>query len=229
MSPSTRVVPLHVADFVHPGGSPLAGSVGVVMAYAIVHRDGVLLFDTGVGFGDPEIEAAYRPSVRSVRALLREADLDRADIVAIATSHLHFDHCGQNLAFPDVPIHVQAAEYDAAHGPEYTIPGWVDFPDARYDLHDGEAELVPGVRIVPTPGHTPGHQSLLIDDGDGARTILAGQAVYTRAEWDGDDDPRVSGLSSAPDPVAYRASVARLRALEPDVVLFGHDRSMVRS
>lgn len=229
MSPATRIVPMHLADFVHPGGGPLEGTVGVVMGYAVVHSDGLLLFDTGIGFGDPEIEAAYRPTVRSVRALLRDAHLDRADILAIATSHLHFDHCGQNLAFPDVPIHVQTAEYAAARGPEYTIPAWVDFPDARYELHDGEAELVSGVRIVPTPGHTPGHQSLVIDDGAGTRTVLAGQAVYTRAEWEGSDDPGDSGLASAPDPVAYRASVARLRALEPDVVLFGHDRSVVRS
>ena len=229
MSPTTRVVPLDLADFVHPGGGPLAGTVGVVMGYAVAHPDGVLLFDTGIGFDDPEIEAAYRPTVRSVRALLRGVGLDRADILAIASSHLHFDHCGQNLAFPDVPIHVQASEYDAAHGPEYTISGGLDFPDARYELHDGEAELLPGIRIVPTPGHTPGHQSLVVDDSEGRRTILVGQAVYSRAEWEGDDDPRRSGLPSAPDPAAYRASVARLRALEPDLVLFGHDRSVVRS
>ncbi len=229
MPPSARVVPLHVADFVHPDDSPFAGSVGVVMGYAVVHSDGLLLFDTGIGFGDPDIEAAYRPTVRSVPALLRDAGLDPAAVAAIATSHLHFDHCGQNLAFPGVPIHVQAAEYAVARGPDYTILAWVDFPGARYELHDGEAELLPGVRIVPTPGHTPGHQSLIVDDADERRTILAGQAVYTGAEWVGGDDAAVSGLPSAPDPVAYRASVARLRALQPDTVLFGHDRSVVRS
>jgi glyoxylase-like metal-dependent hydrolase (beta-lactamase superfamily II) len=199
------------------------------MGYAVVHAGGLLLFDTGIGAGDREIDAAYRPVVRNVPTLLRAAGLDPADVAAIATSHLHFDHCGQNLAFPGVPIHVQAAEYAAAHGPEYTILAWVDFPGARYELHDGETELLPGVRIVPTPGHTSGHQSLLVDDADGRRTVLTGQAVYTRAEWYGSDDPAVSGLASAPDPDAYRASVARLRGLEPDVVLFGHDPSVVRS
>jgi N-acyl homoserine lactone hydrolase len=227
--PSIRVEPLHVADFVHPDGSVLAGATGVVMGFAVVHPDGVLLFDTGIGFGDPDIAAAYRPTVWSVPTLLREAGIEPADVVAIATSHLHFDHCGQNLAFPGVPVHVQAAEYAAAHEPDYTIPAWVDFPAARYELHDAEMELLPGVRLVPTPGHTPGHQSLVLDDANGRRTVLAGQAVYTRAEWDGSDEPTVSGLAGAPDPDAYRRSVDRLRALAPDRVLFGHDRSVVGS
>ena len=107
--------------------------------------------------------------------------------------------------------------------PDYTIDAWVDFPGARYVEEDGEAELLPGVRLIPTPGHTPGHQSLVVDSVDG-RTVLVGQALYTRAEWDGASGPGVSGLESAWDPAAYRASVARLRALQPDVVLFGHDR-----
>ena len=86
-----------------------------------------------------------------------------------------------------------------------------------------ETELLPGIRVVPTPGHTPGHQLMVVDSVDG-RTVLAGQAVYTRAEWDGASGPGISGLESAWDPEAYRASVARLRALGPDRVLFGHDR-----
>jgi len=100
---------------------------------------------------------------------------------------------------------------------------WVDFPGARYVEHTGEVELLPGVRLVPTPGHTPGHQSLVVE-GMAGRTVLIGQAVYTRAEWDGSTDPAESGAESAWDRAAYRSSVARLRAFRPDVMLFGHDR-----
>jgi glyoxylase-like metal-dependent hydrolase (beta-lactamase superfamily II) len=223
-----RIEALHLADFVHPGESTLAGRAGVVMGYAVVHPDGVVLFDTGIGFGDPDIESAYRPTVRSVVAELRERSIESDDVVAIATSHLHFDHCGQNQAFPGVPIHVQAAEYAAAHEADYTIPGWVDFTGARYELHDGPGELLPGIHLWPSPGHSPGHQAMLVEAADG-RTLFAGQAVYTAAEWAGSDDPTVSGLASAPDPTAYRRSRKALRALRPDRVMFGHDLAVVRS
>ena len=53
---------------------------------------------------------------------------------------------------------------------------------------------------------------------------VVGQALWSRAEWDGSEDVADSGAASAWDPAAYRSSVARLRAFEPDVVLFGHDR-----
>jgi N-acyl homoserine lactone hydrolase len=223
-----RIEALHLADFVHPGGSPLAGRTGVVVGYAVVHPDGVVLFDTGIGFGDPDVESAYRPTVRSVVAALRERSIEPDDVVAIATSHLHFDHCGQNQAFPGVPIHVQATEYAAAHQADYTIPGWVDFPGARYELHEGPAQVMAGIRLLPSPGHAPGHQAMLVEAADGC-TLLAGQAVYTAAEWAGRDDPTVSGLPSAPDPAAYRGSRAALRALRPDRVRFGHDLAVVRS
>jgi glyoxylase-like metal-dependent hydrolase (beta-lactamase superfamily II) len=218
-----RIEPLHVADFVHPEGSLLAGRTGIVMAFAVVHPDGVVVFDTGIGVGDEEIEAAYRPTVRALPELLRAAGIELDDVVAAANSHLHFDHCGQNGALPGIPIHVQAAELAAAHEPDYTIPSWVDAAGTRYVQHDGDAELLPCVRLLPTPGHTPGHQSLVVDAEDG-RTVIVGQALYTKAEWTGASEPGQSGQDSAWDPAAYRASVARLRALAPDRVLFGHER-----
>ena len=222
--PAIRIEALQVADFVHPDGSPLAGRPGTVMAYAVIHPDGVLLFDTGIGFGSAEIEQQYRPVVRDLPELLRARGIDADDVMAVANSHLHFDHCGQNAAFPGRPIHVRSSEYEAAQGPDYTIPEWVMFPGSRYELVRGEMELLPGVRLVATPGHTPGHQSMLVDGAEG-RTAIVGQAVYTRAEWVGSDDPGDSGYTSAWDREAYRQSVQVLRHFRPDTVLFSHDRS----
>jgi N-acyl homoserine lactone hydrolase len=221
--PAIRIEAFHVADFVHPDGSPLAGRHGIVMAYALIHPEGVLLFDTGIGFGDADIERTYRPVVRYLPDLLRARGIDPDSVAAVANSHLHFDHCGQNGAFAGRPIHVQAPEYDAAQGIDYTVPAWVAFAGARYERHAGEVEVYPGVTLVPTPGHTPGHQSLLVDAAEG-RTAIVGQAVYTRAEWEGSDDASVSGLESAWDRGSYRSSVERIHAFRPDTVLFGHDR-----
>ena len=221
--PDIQVESFHVADFVHPSESPLAGRPGRVMAYAIRHPDGVILFDTGIGLGNAEITDWLHARIESLPSLLIARGIHPDDVMAIANSHLHFDHCGQNLAFPDRPIFVQADEYQATRAEDYTIPDWVDFPGVRYELIRGERELLPGVRLVPTPGHTPGHQSLVID-GVGAKIALVGQAVYTRAEWDGSDAPDVSGLHGAWSEEHYRRSRDLLRAFEPDQVLFGHDR-----
>ena len=89
---------------------------------------------------------------------------------------------------------------------------------------DGETEVAPGLRLIPTPGHTAGHQSLVLESADG-NVVLAGQAVQSRAEWEGATEPSASGASSAKDP-RYGESVARLRALAPIRVHFAHDGSV---
>jgi glyoxylase-like metal-dependent hydrolase (beta-lactamase superfamily II) len=81
------------------------------------------------------------------------------------------------------------------------------------------------MRLVPTPGHTPGHQSLVLDTPDGA-VVLAGQALQSRAEWEGGSDDTISGLAGAPDPAAYERSVAELRSLDPVRVHFAHDAAI---
>ena len=221
--PDVEVETFHLADFTHPAESDLAGRPGVVMGYAVRHPDGVLLFDTGLGLGNAEVAEWLHAQVNRLPELLRGRGIHPDDVLAIANCHLHLDHCGQNLWFPDRPIYAQVDEYEASRADDYTIPDWVDFPGVRYELVRGERELLPGVRLVPTPGHTPGHQSMLID-GAGSRIALVGQAFYTRAEWEGSDAAEVSGLHSAWNQDAYRNSRERLRAFEPDRVLFGHDR-----
>src|SRR5919201_1821893 len=105
------------------------------------------------------------------------------DVVCVINTHLHFDHCGGNRLFAGTPTHVQRVEREAAREPDYTIPEWVEFDGATYVEHDGEAEIVPGVRVLPTPGHTPGHQSVLVDTDDGL-VVVAGDVAYRWDEFD---------------------------------------------
>jgi N-acyl homoserine lactone hydrolase len=58
------------------------------------------------------------------------------------------------------------------------VPEWVDFEGATYVEHDGEVEVLPGIRLLPTPGHTAGHQSVLVDGG----AVIGGDVAYTFAE-----------------------------------------------
>ena len=104
------------------------------------------------------------------------------DVVSVINTHLHFDHCGGNRLFPGVQIHVQARELaDARADDDYTIRGWVDFEGVAYVEHDGEDEVLPRIRLLPTPGHTRGHQSVLVDTPDGL-VVIGGDVAYTFRE-----------------------------------------------
>ena len=220
--PGPEIVPLEMAEFRFADDEPLAGQVGVVMAYVVRHRRGMLLFDTGFGFDNAELDARYRIRARRLPEALAVEAIALSDIGAVVNCHLHVDHAGQNSLFPGIPIVVQRAEWEIAHTTDHTILEWIDFPGANYELIVGDYEPFEGIRVVATPGHTPGHQSLVVENEEGL-DVICGQAVYTAAEWAGDADAR-EGRSRAPDQAAYDRSLERLRALDPVRVFFGHDR-----
>jgi glyoxylase-like metal-dependent hydrolase (beta-lactamase superfamily II) len=225
MGSEPRVLPLHLADIHLPEGEPWPqGTPFPVVAHAVVHRDGVFLFDTGIGAGNPEVEELYSPERFPIQDALAAHGIDLADVTAAANCHLHIDHGGQNGLLPGRPIFVQRREWAMVHEPDYTIPEWIDVPGLRYEVLDGEAEVAPGLRLIPTPGHAPGHQSLVVESAAGA-VVIAGQAVLTVAEWEGSDEATTSGVPPENDAGrdAYLASVARLRTLDPVRVHFVHD------
>jgi glyoxylase-like metal-dependent hydrolase (beta-lactamase superfamily II) len=195
-------------------------------AHAVVHRDGVFLFDNGVGFGNAEVKEVFTPRVTPLEDALAEHGIALADVTGAANCHLHFDHSGQNARLRGMPIFVQRREWAMVHDPDYTVPEWVDAPGLRYEVLDGETEVAPGIRLIPTPGHTAGHQSLVLDASEGT-IVLAGQALQSRLEWEGSTEPSASGASGARDP-GYTSSVERLRALDPVRVHFAHDAAIWR-
>src|SRR5256712_7839367 len=171
-----EVVLLHLVDVTFPGSHPIAGKDGPVLAFAIRHPEGLVLVDTGIGEGNAWIDENYRPRRREVREALAAAALDAGAVRLIVHTHLHFDHCGQDRAFPGVPIVVQRAEREAANVAGHTVPGLVGFPGARYELVDGDSEIAPGVSVLATPGHTVGHQSVVVRTDDGL-VLVVGQAA----------------------------------------------------
>jgi hypothetical protein len=83
------------------------------------------------------------------------------------------DHCGGNHLFAGKPIYVQRRELDDARSKDdYTIREWVDAPGAQYVPGDGELELLPGLRLVPAPGHTLGMQVVVVETGE--RPVVVG-------------------------------------------------------
>ena len=136
-----------------------------VFVWTIDHPEGIVLVDTGM------IDS--RPEVDDLSPTPHPENIPR-DVASVINTHLHFDHCGGNRLFPGVPIHVQARELaDARSLHDYTIREWVDFDGATYVEHVGEVELLPGIRLLPAPGHTDGHQVVVVET-DAGLNVLGG-------------------------------------------------------
>ncbi|MFG2566366.1 N-acyl homoserine lactonase family protein [Streptomyces sp. NPDC048567] len=218
---------LDLGYFVRPAsetGGPQP-RVEPVLAYLVRHDNGLILFDTGIGDAGPETEAHYRPRRRALREALSGAGVGLDDIALVANCHLHFDHCGGNPLLSGRPVLVQDVELAAARAGGYTVDALVDFPGAVYEEVTGEAEIWPGVRIVPTPGHTDGHQSLVLRQSDGT-VVLAGQAHDFASHFASDQLARQAALDGVGPPLPpYRPWLNRLADFDPRRVLFAHDCS----
>ncbi|MFF9817238.1 N-acyl homoserine lactonase family protein [Streptomyces sp. NPDC014006] len=223
-----RIRRLDLGYFVRP--APETGGahprVEPVLAYLVSHERGPILFDTGIGAASPETEAHYRPRRRGLREALAAARVAPEDITLVVNCHLHFDHCGGNPLFPGTPVVVQDVELVTARAGGYTFDELIDFPGVTYEELKGEAEIRPGVWIVPTPGHTEGHQSLVVRLSDGT-VVLAGQAHDFASDFAADHLAREAARDGAAPPLPpYRPWLDRLAAFDPRRVLFAHDASV---
>ncbi|UNO38421.1 N-acyl homoserine lactonase family protein [Streptomyces sp. MST-110588] len=228
MGKNTAVHRIDLGYFIRPASETgnQQPRVEPVLAYLVRHEQGLILFDTGIGEGSPETDAHYRPRRRPLPGALAAAGVALADISLVVNCHLHFDHCGGNPLFRGTTILVQAEELATARRGGHTIDSLVDFPGAVYEELTGEAEIRPGIWIVPTPGHTDGHQSLVVRGHDGS-VVLAGQAHDFASEFAGDHLARHAASEGAREPLPpYRPWLDRLAAFDPRRVLFAHDCSV---
>ena len=192
---SITITPVHVADLL------AEGELMPVYVHVIDHPDGRVLVDTGM----TEVHALVADMDPRLRPW-SEQDIDLAGIDMVVNTHLHFDHCGGNHLFAGKPIYVQRRELDDARSQDdYTISEWVEAPGVRYMPVDGELELLPGLRLLPAPGHTPGTQVVVVETG-GRPVVIAGDA----AVWSGElDEPQTEGQLA-------------IRGLDPEMVWLAH-------
>lgn len=200
--------------------------VEAVYGYVIRHERGLVVLDTGLGRGDDETENWYRPHRVPLPEALGSVGAALDDVAMVVNCHLHFDHCGGNPMLAGKPVMCQRQELAAARAGNYTMEHLIDYPGSRYDLLDGEAELWPGIHVIPTPGHVDGHQSLVVECDDGS-VVLAGQSHDTSSGWSADAlavHARAMGHAE-PLPVAP-AWMERLLAFDPKRVVFAHDAAV---
>jgi N-acyl homoserine lactone hydrolase len=195
-STSIPITPILVADL-HVEGERMP-----VYVHLIDHPDARVMVDTGMTESHPllaEMDPRLWP--------LSEKDLDLASIDIVVNTHLHGDHCGGNQLFLGKPIYVQRAELeDARSQDDYSIREWIEPVGVEYVPVDGELELLPGLRLLPAPGHTRGTQVVVVDFG--ARPTVIGGDV---AVWFGElDEPQTEGQ-------------LLVRALNPELVWLSHE------
>ncbi len=219
---------IRLGHFVRPAEESTTGRARAedVLAYLVRHERGLILLDTGLGHAGDDTEAWYEPVRVPLDEALAAVGLVTSDIDVVVNCHLHFDHCGGNPLFAGRPLVCQRRELEAAGVEGYTVPELVDHPGARYEQLDGEAELMPGVLVVPTPGHVDGHQSLVLLCEDGT-VVLAGQSHDSSADFAA--DALATSTHAQRNSATLLATVTwmeRLLALDPKRVCFAHDASV---
>jgi N-acyl homoserine lactone hydrolase len=159
--------------------------------YLIKHAQGWFLWDTGIPDAvaampnglppaDPKAVTWHRP--KTLAAQLDQIGVKPSDIKAMAVSHTHPDHIGNVEMFPDAMLYVQKVEYDwpgANNEPRFKPSHPVTKLEGDHDVF-GDGSLT----ILSTPGHTPGHQSLLVKLPNTGAVILTGDAVHFKSNWD---------------------------------------------
>lgn len=208
-----------------------------IMSYLIELDDGQLLMvDTGMnrshigttpGSSDaPRASARVKDLVVRMQAedylptRLAELDLLPSQIKHVINTHLHFDHAGNNGLLTGATFYLQRNHYEMAKdNPVFPNEYW-NIPELKYELLDGECELFPGVSIITSPGHAPGHQSVLVRLPKTGSLILCGDAIFCQDQLDHDV------WSSHADPHLAQSSAHRLEAIaqrEGATLIFGHD------
>lgn len=207
-----------------------------IPAYLIQTGGQTILVDTGMPdncyTGDPRVLAdsdegdppAFVPlggAADSITGQLAALGLRPADITLVVATHLHFDHCGGMSHFTHCPVLIQRAELEdaraAGRSEDWRLP-----PGVRFQPVEGDHTLARGVELLATPGHTPGHQSLLVRLTSGP-LLFTVDAVYLQRLWEHDE------LGAAADLTAARASMDRLREVAARTgarVICGHDAAV---
>jgi glyoxylase-like metal-dependent hydrolase (beta-lactamase superfamily II) len=197
--------------------------------YLIRHPKGILLWDTGIADAVAAMPdglvvangAITQRRTKTLAAQLTEIGVKPADIGIVAISHTHGDHVGNVASFPASTIAIQAAEYEWAMA-QPTKPAFA--AEQKFDKLSGDRDVFGdgSVMILSTPGHTPGHQCLLVRMKKTGTVLLSGDAVHFRDNW---DNRRVPSMNTNRDQsVASMERIAKVLAERKAQLWINHDK-----
>ncbi|WP_433494255.1 MBL fold metallo-hydrolase [Micromonospora sp. CA-248089] len=190
-------------------------------AFAVRAGDGpVTLVDAGGPAGS--LAASWAPVPGRLPAELAAAGIDPADVRTVVLTHLHTDHVGwAGALFPNADHLVQRAEVDALELFHPDLPARLLGPlraAGRLRVVDGDTPLTPGVRLLHTPGHTPGHQSVLVE-ADDERLLVTGDLLVHAIQL---VDPALAYAHEEDPATARRSRQHLLATLSPAVLATPH-------
>jgi glyoxylase-like metal-dependent hydrolase (beta-lactamase superfamily II) len=199
--------------------------------YLVKHAQGWMLWDTGIadavagmpdGLKPADPRATHWKRPKTLAAQLAELKVDPADIRYVAISHSHADHSGNQALFPKSTLLVQKAEYEwappAGQPPRFR-------PELPVRKLEGDLDVFGdgSVTILSTPGHTPGHQSLLVKLPKTGAVVLSGDLAHFKDNWDHRRVPVIN--ASKEQTVASMQRVADVMAKEKAELWINHDKA----
>lgn len=224
---------MHLADFPTMAGAPVPG-------YLVQTDDGQnVLIDTGVSrqligaYGkSPDVGIRMEEDDYVVSQLAR-IGVAPEDVRYLVCTHYDGDHAGNHDAFPQAELVVQRAHHDAATAGLERFQGmraqW-DHPDDRFRFVDGDTELLPGIELIETSGHVPGHQSVLVRLPETGPVLLAIDAITSSNHLDA-DTREITQFDHEEEGV--RASTRKLVELAEregvKLMVLGHDAAQWRT
>jgi len=208
-----------------------------VTVFLIEKIDGKVKIIVDTGMESPERSQEvlnqhyFRSEEQKLQVIFKHLHIDPAEIGTVILTHLHHDHCGNNVLFPHARFFVQQEElrYAFAPLPDETKPYFSpligltpSFMGTAFELIDGDEEILEGIQVIKTPGHTPGSQSVLVNTPEGVY-CLAGDNVmlYENIE----KNIPVGHIYSRGD---WFSSIRKMRALS-DHILPSHDPALFES
>ena len=201
-----------------------------IFAYLIKTEEGNILFDSGIDHDDIPYLISIGKELNAkeedfLLTRLKGVGVSSEEINFVFQSHLHWDHSGLLKYFPKAKVIIQRQEYGYAINPPpfaeaFYRRQYYNSPNVNWQVVDGDEGLMPGITAILTPGHTPGHQSLIVDLPESGTLILSGDCAYSNENLEKEIIPGV--FTDAPQALHSLKKLKNLAQITNAQIFYSH-------